>query len=77
MFNILHSFFCSFIIIYFSLYHFKQHSFVYKCSQKILNFFTNGIGMYFSNIIEESFRINAFGDNGWINSWRVFIGLGG
>lgn len=39
---------------------------------KILNSFTNGIGMYFSNIIEESFKINAFGDNGWLNSWRIF-----
>lgn len=38
----------------------------------IANAFTNGMGQYISGIISESFRINTFGDNGWINGWRIF-----
>lgn len=38
----------------------------------ILNALTNGLGAYVSGLISESFRTNAFGDNGWINSWRIF-----
>lgn len=39
---------------------------------KIINSFTNGLGMYANNIIGESLSIQAFGDNSWINGWRIF-----
>ena len=38
----------------------------------IINSLTNGLGMYVSNFIESSFQINPFGENSWINGWRVF-----
>ena len=38
----------------------------------IINSFTNGLGMYVSNFIESSFQINPFGDNTWVNGWRIF-----
>lgn len=47
-------------------------TFILGPTLKIVNSFTNGVGAYFGNFIEESFKINAFGDNGWINGWRIF-----
>lgn len=38
----------------------------------IINSLTNGVGMYISNFIESSFQINPFGDNSWINGWKIF-----
>lgn len=38
----------------------------------ILNSFTNSIGNYISGFIRESLRINAFSDNSWLRSWRIF-----
>lgn len=38
----------------------------------ILNGFTNGMGQYISGLISESLRISTFGDNGWIEGWRIF-----
>lgn len=38
----------------------------------IINSLTNGLGMYLNNIIGDSLAIQAFGDNGWLNGWRIF-----
>jgi len=38
----------------------------------IINSFTNGLGMYLNNIVGDSLAIQAFGDNGWVNGWRIF-----
>lgn len=38
----------------------------------IINGFTNGIGDYLSNIIDDSLNINPFGDNSWLGSWTLF-----
>lgn len=38
----------------------------------ILNALTNGLGEYVSGIISESLRISGFGENNWIDSWRIF-----
>lgn len=38
----------------------------------ILNAFTNGMGQYITGLISESLRINTFGDNSWVNAWRIF-----
>lgn len=47
-------------------------TFILGPTLEILNSLTNGIGMYLGNFIEESFKINPFGDNSWINGWRIF-----
>lgn len=39
---------------------------------KIINSLTNGFGSYLGTIIQDSLNIEAFGDNSWINGWRVF-----
>lgn len=39
---------------------------------KIFNSLTNGLGFYIGDFIKDSLKIEAFGDNTWINSWRVF-----
>lgn len=39
---------------------------------KIINSFTNGVGMYMSGFIRDSFHIEPFGDNKWIGDWTVF-----
>jgi glycine betaine transporter len=39
---------------------------------KIINSFTSGIGAYMGTIIQDSLHIEAFGDNSWINGWRIF-----
>ncbi len=38
----------------------------------ILNAFTNGLGMYMGNIIQESLNLAPFGDNSWFGGWRIF-----
>lgn len=38
----------------------------------IINNFTNGFGLYINDFIKDSLSINAFGDNSWVNSWRIF-----
>lgn len=37
-----------------------------------LNIFTNSLGAYVNNFIQESFSINPFGDNSWLGSWTIF-----
>lgn len=38
----------------------------------MINNFTNGLGLYINDFIKDSLSISAFGDNGWLNSWRIF-----
>lgn len=38
----------------------------------IVNALTNGIGMYVSEIVRDSFNVEAFGDNGFVKGWTVF-----
>ena len=38
----------------------------------ILNSLTNGLGMYLGNIIQESLKLEPFGDNSWFAGWRIF-----
>lgn len=37
-----------------------------------LNIFTNTLGLYFQNIIYESFKLNIFEPNDWTMNWRIF-----
>lgn len=37
-----------------------------------LKIMTNTLGMYFQNIIFESFKMNIFESNDWTGSWRIF-----
>lgn len=38
----------------------------------IMNNFTNGIGLYINDFFKDSLSISAFGDNSWVNGWRIF-----
>lgn len=38
----------------------------------IINNFTNGLGLYINDFFKDSLNISAFGDNTWINNWRIF-----
>lgn len=39
---------------------------------EILNSFVNGIGQYIGDFIPEALNINAYGDNSWLGSWKLF-----
>lgn len=39
---------------------------------KDMNIFTNSLGDYVGNFIQDSFAINPFGDNSWLSSWTIF-----
>lgn len=39
---------------------------------EILNSFVNGMGEYIGSFIPDSLAINAYGDNAWLGSWRLF-----
>ncbi len=39
---------------------------------EILNSFVNGIGQYIGNFLQDSLAINAYADNSWFGSWRIF-----
>lgn len=39
---------------------------------KFLNVFTNGLGEYINQFFADSLSIEAFKDNDWLKSWRVF-----
>lgn len=41
-------------------------------STEMVNNFTNGLGQYLGNIIPDSLTLSAYGDNGWVQSWRIF-----
>lgn len=38
----------------------------------IVNSLTNGVGMYFSQLVRDSFNVEAFGDNSFVKGWTVF-----
>lgn len=38
----------------------------------MIDSFTNGIGQYINNFFGDSFYTNTYGDNGWVNGWRIF-----
>ncbi|ETI95606.1 MAG: hypothetical protein Q606_CBAC00167G0001, partial [Intestinibacter bartlettii DORA_8_9] len=40
--------------------------------QSTLNSIVNGIGEYISGFVMDSLKINPYGDNTWIYTWRVF-----
>ncbi|MEE4359878.1 MAG: BCCT family transporter [Desulfococcaceae bacterium] len=39
---------------------------------KILNSLFSGFGVYLNNFIQDSFNINAYGDNSWVSAWTIF-----
>lgn len=39
---------------------------------EILNSFINGLGQYIGKFVPDSLGIQAYGDNAWIGSWRIF-----
>jgi len=38
----------------------------------MINSFVNGLGQYIGNFLSDSLFTNTYGDNGWVNAWRVF-----
>lgn len=38
----------------------------------ILTSFTEGMGVYLNNFIQDSFHINIMGENAWLNQWTIF-----
>lgn len=47
-------------------------SFLVGPTLKIINVLTGGLGAYLGTIIQDSLSISAFGDNTWLNGWRIF-----
>lgn len=47
-------------------------SFIVGPTLKSINVFTNGLGEYINGFVENSLRIEAFGDNSWLNGWTIF-----
>jgi glycine betaine transporter len=39
---------------------------------KIINTFTNGVGLYLSSLVRESLQIDPFGNNEWYGWWTIF-----
>lgn len=39
---------------------------------EVLNSFVNGIGQYIGDFIPDALRVNTYGDNSWLGSWRLF-----
>lgn len=39
---------------------------------EIVNNLLNGVGQYIGNFVQDSFGITAYGDNSWMEGWRVF-----
>ena len=39
---------------------------------KIMNIFVNSLGEYITTFFNDSLSINPFGDNKWLDNWRVF-----
>lgn len=37
-----------------------------------LNSLVNGLGQYIGNFIPDAMGVNAYADNGWLGSWRLF-----
>jgi glycine betaine transporter len=47
-------------------------SFLVGPTLKIINALTGGLGSYLGTIVQDSLAIEAFGDNSWVNGWRIF-----
>ncbi|WP_246583162.1 glycine betaine uptake BCCT transporter [Clostridium simiarum] len=39
---------------------------------KIINSLTNGLGAYLGSFLKDSLQIESFGNNSWLNGWRIF-----
>ncbi len=39
---------------------------------EILDSFVNGMGQYIGSFIPDALGVNAYGDNSWLGSWRLF-----
>lgn len=39
---------------------------------EIVNSFTNGIGNYIGSFFQDSLKISTYGDNSWVQNWRIF-----
>ncbi len=37
-----------------------------------INNMTNGLGLYLNDFLKDSLGISAFGDNSWLEGWRIF-----
>lgn len=46
--------------------------FIIGPNMDVLNNMVNGIGSYLQNFMADSLRISTYGDNSWIEGWRVF-----
>jgi len=38
----------------------------------MINSFVNGLGQYMGNFVSDSLYTNTYGDNSWVNAWRIF-----
>ncbi len=38
----------------------------------MIDSFVNGLGQYIGNFVSDSLYTNTYGDNGWVNAWRIF-----
>ena len=38
----------------------------------MVNSFTNALGGYLNNFIQDSLGLNTYGDNSWVENWRIF-----
>lgn len=38
----------------------------------MINSFVNGLGQYIGNFVSDSLYTNTYGDNSWVNAWRIF-----
>lgn len=39
---------------------------------EMINMFTNSLGSYLNSFLQDSLGISTYGDNTWVESWRVF-----
>lgn len=39
---------------------------------EILDSFVNGLGQYIGSFVPDALAVNAYGDNSWLGSWRLF-----
>jgi glycine betaine transporter len=39
---------------------------------KMINAFISGMGQYLNTFIQQSLYIDPYGDNSWVNGWRIF-----
>lgn len=39
---------------------------------EIVNSFVNGLGAYLGEFIQDSLAISTYGDNSWVQNWRIF-----